>query len=235
MAKKCSYCNTNSVFAYFPLCKDCLEKSKKNLIEKCECGKWIDVNSKCECGNFGSNYEEIKEINLNNINSCILCGDESNGYHFCKKCYNKYKTKDLVLKICNCSRVEVLESNYIGHVVADDGHIVKSLAEKNIDDYLYRNNIKHAYEYAYPIDDNKEHDIHPDFYLPDKDIYIEHFGFEPGVNSVYDKEKEYKLNIYKRDNVTVICTNQKEITNDVNAVLNRKLKFYNKNTINFDK
>ena len=57
-----------------------------------------------------------------------------------------------------------------------DGHIVKSKSEREIDNFLNQYKIRHYYEHELSIDDNPEHSIHPDFYLPDLDVYIEHWG-----------------------------------------------------------
>lgn len=58
------------------------------------------------------------------------------------------------------------------------GEQVKSIEEVMIANYLYLNGVKYIYEYKYPYDtqDNYRKNYRPDFYLPDYDIYIEHFG-----------------------------------------------------------
>ncbi len=55
---------------------------------------------------------------------------------------------------------------------------LKSFEEVVIADFLFVNGVKYIYEYPYKIDtatvDKTQYQ--PDFYLPDYDIYIEHFG-----------------------------------------------------------
>lgn len=126
--------------------------------------------------------------------------------------------------------MEVLESGYENKITCDDGHPVKSQQEAMIDNYLFGKNIKHIYEKPFPIDGNPEHDLHPDFYLPELDIYIEHFGITGNKN--YEDTKDYKLSIYKKAGITLICTSSEDI-NNLSANLERKLKFYNKGTINY--
>ena len=158
------------------------------------------------------------------------CGAPCNGYFFCKKCYYKYRNKSVILKITNCSEVEILESGYESKITCDDGHPVKSQQEAMIDNYLFGHNIRHVYEKPFPIDGNPEHDLHPDFYLPELDIYIEHFGITG--NKRYEETKEYKLPHYKKAGITLICTTGKDISN-LSANLERKLKFCEKGKINY--
>ncbi len=161
---------------------------------------------------------------------CLACGDYSFGYMFCKKCYYKYRNKSVLLKITNCSEVEMLKSDYENNIKCDDGHLVKSQQEALIDNYLYSHNIRHAYEKEIHIDNNPEHSLHPDFYLPDLDIYIEHFGI--AGNQKYEEMKQYKIPLYKKSGITLICTTNKDI-NNLSANLERKLKFFKKGKINY--
>ena len=62
----------------------------------------------------------------------------------------------------------------------------KSLEEVKIANYLFLNGINYKYEapYKYKTSDNKFAQYKPDFYLPDFDIYIEHFGLIDRNNNV---------------------------------------------------
>ena len=206
------------------LCRKHGKELKEGLIEQCsDCGEWKKVGEECECKKKKNKERIIGE-------SCLDCGDPSNGYFFCKKCYYKYKNKSVILKITNCNEVEILDSGYESKITCEDGHPVKSQQEAMIDDYLYHHNIKHIYEKPLSIDEDPEHDLHPDFYLPDYDLYIEHFGITG--NKEYEKSKEYKLSIYKKLNITLIVTTGKDITN-LSANLERKLRFIKKGEINY--
>lgn len=181
------------------------------------------------------NYDDSSLIDITKQNSCLLCGSDSNGYHFCKDCYYKFNKKDIFLRISNCKGLEILDSAYPGKYKCKDGHIVKSIAEKIIDDYLFDNSIAHAYEKALPIDENPEHDLHPDFCLQNfknkGDVYIEHWGFENGSRS-YDESEKYKLEIYNKRGITLICTYTDD-TQDITASLDRKLEFFECGKINY--
>ena len=233
---KCQVCGKSTKFN-FPLCKDCNELKEQGKITQCkDCGEWYDPNQPCKCKK--KNKEEIiKESEL----TCIICGEPSNGKHFCLDCYHKFKNKVLYIKINKCKEFEKLDAEYASELVCDDGHLVKSKSEVLIDNYLYSKGIQHAYEKPYPVDENKEHDIHPDFYIPflkdekdniiAKDIYIEHFGYGD-ENKKYKEQKNYKLNIYKKDKLTVICTTEKDINDGCSNTLDRKFRFLKPNEIN---
>ena len=62
---------------------------------------------------------------------------------------------------------------------------VKSQEEVIIANYLYLNGVEYEYEASYPkeyTDDGKHRHYHPDFYLPEYDVYIEHYGLDARGN-----------------------------------------------------
>lgn len=170
------------------------------------------------------------------IAKCIACGKETRpGHLFCPFCYKKYVNKKILVEITNCKEIVILDESYEGKYVCTDGHIVKSKAEMIIDNWLFTQNIPHAYEKALPIDADARHDLHPDFCLPgyedDKDdIYIEFWGYNE-KNIEYTKSKNYKMEKYKEQKVTVICLAENDMK-DINSSLTRKLKYYKKGEIN---
>ena len=123
-----------------------------------------------------------------------------------------------------------MDAAYEGTYTCNDGHAVKSKSELAIDNYLFGEKIAHSYEAAIPIDAAPEHDLHPDFYLPDRDIYIEHWGFDES-NTKYTETKKYKIEKYKELKLTIICTTEKDM-NNIQASLSRKLKFCKPGEIN---
>lgn len=301
MGKQCLICGENG-FLYYPFCKRHLDMKSEGKIIKCEnCGKWHLADEKCECQKQQNNtakpqktnehekkYTELptsgfdkcvscgektngyafckkcwsnlsEEEMLNILNEktntkpkeqtqnkltisenepkCITCGKITNGYLFCKDCYSKYKNKELLFRITNCTEVELLDDSYEGVFTCEDGHIVKSKSERTIDDYLFEHKIPHAYERALSIDADPKHDLHPDFCLPNFDgkgidVYIEHWGYNEN-NIQYTKTKKYKIPIYKQNNITIICTNENDMK-DPKTALARKLKFYKEDEVNFD-
>lgn len=214
------------------LCRLHAQQLKEGLIEQCpDCGKWHEAGKPCECKNTVAKHSEgVKTSEL----TCIICGEPSNGKHFCINCYRKYANKVLYLKVQKCKDFEKLEAEYESDFVCDDGHLVKSPYEKIIDNWLFKENIQHAYEVKIDID--KDKDITPDFYIPEykgtKNIYIEFWGYDE-TNMKYQQRKQYKLQIYpelvKRDGITVIYLNRKEVENDT---YKKKIKYAEQGKIN---
>ncbi|MCC2126085.1 UvrD-helicase domain-containing protein [Hominiventricola filiformis] len=69
---------------------------------------------------------------------------------------------------------------------------VKSYGELKIANFLTQNGVSYVYEQAYPIDTRTSEfgQYHPDFYLPDYDLYIEYFGIDrEGKVPAYFSEK----------------------------------------------
>jgi len=89
----------------------------------------------------------------------------------------------------------------------EDGHYVRSKAELIIDNWLYNKGLVHAYEKKLPT---KEH-LLSDFYIPEKKIYIEYWGYEN--QEKYIKRKKVKQNIYEKYHFNLIELNDKDILN----------------------
>ncbi len=179
-------------------------------------------------------------IDFNNKSKCITCGKQTDGLLFCTSCYHRYKNKELLFKITNCTNIELLEEDYEGRFTCKDGHVVKSKSERCIDDYLFEHGISHAYERELPYGATEKEVLHPDFYLPNylgegKHVYIEHWGFNEN-NIQYTKTKKFKMPIYKKLGITLICTYEKTDMGKIDAVLDRKLnkKFITINKVNYE-
>ena len=110
--------------------------------------------------------QEVKQ-EFKGVVKCIACGRETKpGFFFCPACYAKYNNKELLVKIKNCKDIEILDESYEGHYTCDDGHIVKSKSERDIDNYLFEQGIPHAYERAFIPDSDPSIILRPDFTLP---------------------------------------------------------------------
>lgn len=206
----------------------------KEIVQCPDCGKWIKTDETCDCKKANVKQHVVNESLISDDLTCIICGKSSNGKHFCLDCYRKYSNKVLYLKVLKCKEFEKLDAEYESDFVCDDGHLVKSPYEKIIDNWLYKEGIQHAYEIKIDID--KDKDLTPDFYIPEyngtKDIYIEFWGYDE-TNIKYQQTKEYKLKIYpqlvKRDAITVIYLNKKEVENDT---YKKKIKYAEQGKIN---
>ncbi len=218
----------------YPICRECFTLKDTGKVVKCDkCGKWHLVETPCNC--LSSAPEPAapesrgEAAEAQPVQKCIICGKPSSGYLFCKSCFFKYRNKSLLLKVTGCRDVEILDESYEGLYVCRDGHVVKSKSERDIDNYFFENKIAHAYEKALVIDGET---FHPDFFLPEKRIYIEHWGYDES-NAEYTRMKQYKLAKYKEAAITLVCTHEKTDAKDMEAALDRKLSKYTEGVINY--
>lgn len=232
----------------YPLCKECYYEDEENVCEICgkESGEYPlckicfqKVKEYAEEHYYDSydndeiDYEDEYEYESYSPCVCITCNKpkENNDFFFCSDCYKKYHNKELILSVIKAKEIKILESRYYNKYKCDDGHYVKSKSEREIDNFLNKYQIRHYYEPELSIDGKVENSIHPDFYLPSLDIYIEHWGKDNDRR--YKESMEYKIDIYKKLKVTLICTYENEDTEDIEGSLKRKLKYYKKGSINY--
>lgn len=157
-----------------------------------------------------------KEVSNSEL-TCIICGEPSNGKHFCVKCYHKYKDRSVDIRIINCRDTEILDAYGNLQYKCDDGRKVRSKSEKIISDFLFKYGIRTIYEktvYYYP-NENETITLHPDFYLPDKDFYIEHNGVD---TQSYKANKAKTEEMYKSLGYKVIVTTEADL-GDIEAKL----------------
>ncbi len=213
----CQFCGKPSKF--FQLCKQCNELKDQGIIVKCEkCDTWHYANENCPTCNPTENI-----ITQKSDLKCIICGEPSNGKHFCLNCYKKYKDKSIDIRITNCITIEILDKYGNRQYKCDDGHYVRSRAEKIINDFLFREKVRAIYEEPiYYKENGKDKTLKPDFYLPDYDIYIEYNEIN---TKAYLKNKEYAMQIYKELNKTVIIMDDNDLT-DIKAFLKPKLNLH---------
>ena len=216
----CEICGEYS--GKYNLCKKCYYKVKEYAEEHYE--DFIDL----EDDDFeDDDYETFSQ------GYCIACNKEKeySDYFLCSKCYKKYRSKELILSLIKGQEIKILESRYYSKYKCNDGHFVKSKAEREIDNFFDKWKIRHYYEPEIPLDTKPENSIHPDFYLPDLNVYIEYFGIEN--NEQYKESEKYKIKIYKKLKITLICLYEHTDAKDIEDALKRKLKHYKKGVINF--
>lgn len=120
--------------------------------------------------------------------------DYENGYDLetMKAKYNRYKHRDKDLYTLKQEKV-------------------KSIEELVIANYLFLNGINYEYEKKYPYAER----YHPDFYLTDYKIYLEHFGinefgrcpqYESNEETKYINEMKWKRILHQQNNTTLLET-----------------------------
>ena len=94
-----------------------------------------------------------------------------------------------------------------------NGELVKSFEELVIANHLAEHGIRYEYERDYPVDTatRSHRQYQPDFYLPDPDIYIEHFALDEHGNPPshwegYAEGVEWKRRIHKEHRSTLVET-----------------------------
>lgn len=199
------------------LCGKHADMLKKGEIEQCQkCSKWKITGKPCKC-EATMETKESKTTNNTEELTCIICGENSNGKHFCYNCYKKYKDRAIDIRIINCKDIEILDAYGNLQYKCDDGRKVRSKSEKIISDFLFKYGIRTIYEktvYYYP-NENETITLHPDFYLPDFDCYIEHNGVD---TKSYKANKAKTEEMYKSLGYKVIVTTENDLV-DIEAKL----------------
>ena len=166
----------------------------------------------------------VKELPKGDTSSeltCIICGEQSNGKHFCYNCYKEYKDRSVDIRITNCKDIQILDEYGNLTIECDDGRKVRSRAEALISNFLYNNKIRSVYEKTiYYKENGEDKTLHPDFYLPDFEVYIEYNEIK---KKSYLKSKEYTKKIYEQLGFKVIIMDDKDL-NSIAGCLKPKLE-----------
>ena len=229
MGKTCVICG-KAGWSYYPFCREHLQMKADGKITKCEkCGTWhlsADTCPGCKNSAISKPTDSIKHGKENSELTCIICGEPSNGKHFCLPCYGRYKDRSVDIRITNCNSTQILDEFGSKTKKAKDGRYVRSLSEKIIIDYFFDNYIRVVYEKTIPYINEKgeEKELHPDFYLTDYDLYIEFNGL---TNKAYLKMKDYANKIYKEKGLKVEILESDDI-NDIDKTMEKLLSKYPK-------
>ena len=98
------------------------------------------------------------------------------------------------------------------------------MSEKIIYDELFRRGIKCEYErtVTYKTETGEIKELHPDFYLTDYKLYIEHWGYLDSRNKDYEETKKFKEQIYRAKGYRLAATTSQDIK-DIQAAIERLL------------
>ena len=127
-----------------------------------------------------------------------------------------YKESAQASKISILTRSKDHRQQHNADYRCEDGHYVRSKAEREIDNFLYNHRIFHVYEEKYyiPNQPNKYYEV--DFYIPEQKLYIEYFGMN---TDKYLKNRDEKIKTYRADpNI-----NFEYLTYEDDAILSDKL------------
>lgn len=186
----------------------------------------LEIIERVEKRNIFIKDKDLKDFELisysNNIEDRYSRKDLKTLKEFFAKAYYKNKEERLYEYLNNV----ILKSDEYNNILKKieenkeafksfNHEIVKSNEEILIANYLFRNNIKYQYEYPYKFNtaNSKYRQYRPDFYLPEYDIYIEHFGinrkgetpqYSPEEEKVYLEGIKWKRKIHKEKNTKLI-------------------------------
>lgn len=185
-----------------------MQANKGEIVQCADCGKWNDKDVICDCKKV---KEESKEVKQDNELTCIICGEPSNGKHFCIDCWHQYKDRSIDIRLKHLKFDSILDDYGNLKYKCEDGRHVRSIQEQTIANMLWSMEIQYVYEETvnYFTEEDKMKSIHPDFYLPKYKLYIEHIGF---TNKKHDKITEYKRKIYEEQGKKVIFTTPENLT-----------------------
>lgn len=179
----CKKCGKPSGF--YPLCINCNKLNEDKLKED-------GVGTKCEsCGIWKKNSKPL----------CHECWKSKGIKKGAKSPSINYKPQ-----IINKSPPNWREK-YPREVLTKHGFQVRSGIERTIAEFLTDNHIIFEYERLLILENQQ---LHPDFYLQDYNIYLEHWGSdEPG----YIEYRRKKEELYKKNNVKYISTDKSDVNN----------------------
>jgi hypothetical protein len=107
-------------------------------------------------------------------------------------------TKDVIIAVLRKNNLPVKQKQFSPkrYLFCSNGLLVRSNPERIIIEYLIENNVEFIYERPIPY---KETTYYPDFYLPEKDLYVEYAGLTD--KGWYNKQLEKKKQSYQELNI----------------------------------
>lgn len=113
---------------------------------------------------------------------------------------------------------------FTGRYKTKTGAIVRSKSEKLIADSLHDHGFRFEYERTLYLD---QHIIHPDFYLSDYNLIIEHLGLIID-NEEYRKNWDWRKKLYDQNNINYITMTENELSElDKNLMIKLTKKITN--------
>lgn len=196
-----------------------LEESEKNISEKTK-----EINTLSSENMYVKAENNRLKKKLNSINEyneelqtklfntkCIDCGNPSNGKHFCYTCFAKYKGRSIDVRIKNCWIDKIIDPYGNKDYLCEDGTLMRSRAEALIGSHLFGKKIRYIYEKAiYYTENGETKALHPDFYLPDFNVYIEYNEMD---TEEYLRKKNFAMQIYLQKGMKVFVMTPKELNN----------------------
>jgi hypothetical protein len=187
-------------------CKELVHQERNEVLEKIPI--FIDTCGFIPNSDFGPITRSFtKVIESNKINEVIKLICSIGGIYYIKELFGNWIEALYQSKVISKRMIKGSKSY---KCIAEDGDICNSLAELYIDNWLYKNNIKHKKEPFYPKHAlyNPNGKYRGDWLLDDG-TFIEYFGLNGDIE--YDKRIEAKLEIVKEFSLKFIPIYPNEI------------------------
>ena len=165
--------------------------------------------------------------NYTNVNDYIINLLNVNGFYGISN-YNELFTNKHILSYYNCTPEDVrnaitnnmgdifqYDNKYRRYKIYYNGHICRSLGEYKIAHFLKENGLNYKYEKLYPNSKRKS-----DFYLIDKDFYIEYAGLLTGRTG-YKRADNYKIRLQEKKEMCEQNNINHFFNNDVKEIINK--------------
>lgn len=138
MGKTCVICGKPS--GMYPLCKLHLQMKNDGKVVKCEdCGKWHLTSKPCDC----KKSVTYTELPTEGFETCVTCGAETNGYAFCKKCFKKFSTEEMLDILNNQSNYENRAKSFTRHCIVYHEVNRRAVVQNNSSAFLRFREEKH--------------------------------------------------------------------------------------------
>ena len=175
-----------------------LEKYDKNSLNRIK--KLVDVIGFIPSSNFHTDYNYLKGLDKKVFEKAIILLNDIPGFQSLKDEYSSWLN---VLVEAGVLTRNILKTPRGYMCLAEDGHLCRSLGEKNIDDWLYSNGIPHEREVRYPGSKAFRADWKVGEY------FIEYWGLKGQED--YDEKMEIKKKLAQKYGISLISITPMEL------------------------
>ena len=168
---------------------------------------------------INSDKEMLQDL-INFFAYYLQLPSDLNNFDSLGEVYEHEKSMDLETIKSKYNKASFVEENKISNTESKltlKQERVKSLQEVEIANFLFLHGIRYEYEsqYKYQDQESSRKVYRPDFYLPEYDIYIEHFGVDknnrcPWLSRIeeekYVEDMNWKKQWHKKNRTTLLCT-----------------------------
>lgn len=205
-------------FSEFKICKQCGENYRKSTNNKNFCSKL--------CRNLALGYDKNKIINIlkklaGELNRTPARREAFGGVD--KACIRIFGSWNKAIMGAGLVPNRSCDNKMYKRVIskAKDGHLCDSISEVLIDNWLYKNNIKHEKDAHYP---KTNHLADWKIVYEDKEIFVEYFGLA-NDSPRYDRSIKEKQTLCDEQNIYLISIFPKDLYPKTFLDFNLKNKF----------